>query len=91
MESISSNELNEHAEVLSTLREVLDTKRKQLGVLAWHQKIVDFVDKLKKDGVSIDELKDCKIYHLLISSGSSTAQKLDLDGGVIQKFIENEL
>ena len=91
MESEPKNSLNE-AELLSSLKEIMATKVAQEGIIENHNRCVAFAQKLEKE-FGILELRKYKTYHLLIGTSSTSAQAphFDLEGGIIEKFIREEL
>ena len=88
----SENPENE-TELLASLKKLIHTKAKAEGVLVWHQKTFDFVNKLvETSGLTNKELHGYKLFHIIMgSSDLSKAPKFDLEDGTIRNFIEKEL
>ena len=77
----------DEANHLDELKEVLEQKIRTGNRFSNHDKIVDFVRKLQKSGIDTEELKNFKVYHLLIGSNGGNPTELDLPNQRIEKFI----
>lgn len=55
-----------------------------------HAKIVAFARKLKKQFAS-EVVNDSQLYHMLIGSTTHDSKTLDVPGGLVERFIREEL
>ncbi len=88
-EQIPSNE----EAVLAELDAIIKSKTShEKGFEDVLHKIVGFLDAIKISGmVTQVELDDSKIYHLLTKSSMFGTHKLDIEGGLLERFIREEL
>jgi len=80
----------DEAKLLAELKGILEQKRKSIGAINAHIKILNFVASLESEGIEEDMLDDCKIYHVLIGSTIGIRPELDLPDGRLEKFIRDE-
>jgi hypothetical protein len=91
MESQENIPNNEDA-VLAELKSILDAKIAEKGYDEIHHKIVAIIDALVVSGMTTrEELVDTKIYHLLTMSGMDGTHKMDIEGGLLERFIREKL
>ncbi len=91
METLSNPDISKQA---SELKALWETKIKPGGKLnvATYEKINAFNAKLKSE-YSVEELAKTKLYHILLGSGDEIkpSTQFDLPGGIIEKYIREEL